>query len=65
MPEVYVYAQQGCTPEQTRVLVKEIIDAVVRNLKVEPELVMVQVIAMDRSGRRRRSVHRPTSNVIH
>jgi 4-oxalocrotonate tautomerase len=65
MPEVYVYAQEGTTADQRRGLVKEITNAVVRHLNVAPELVMVQVIAKDRSGRPRSSVHRSQAGVVH
>jgi 4-oxalocrotonate tautomerase len=44
MPEVYVYAVEGRAVEQKRGLVKDITDAVVRNFKVAPETVMVQII---------------------
>ena len=44
MPEVYVYAIEGRTIDQKRSLVKDITDAVVRNFKVAPEAVMVQIM---------------------
>jgi 4-oxalocrotonate tautomerase len=44
MPEVYIHAIEGRTLDQKRALVKEITDAVVRNFKVGPEAVMVQII---------------------
>jgi 4-oxalocrotonate tautomerase len=44
MPEVYVYAVEGRTIDQKRSLVKDITDAVVRNFKVAPEAVMVQIM---------------------
>ena len=44
MPEVYVYALEGRTVDQKRSLVKDITDAVVRNFKVAPDAVMVQVM---------------------
>jgi 4-oxalocrotonate tautomerase len=44
MPEVYIHAIEGRSIEQKRSLVKEITDAVVRNFKVAPEAVMVQII---------------------
>jgi hypothetical protein len=55
---VRVAAQEGHTPNQTRSLVKEITDVLIRNFNVAPELVMVQIIAKDRSGKPRCSVHR-------
>ena len=44
MPEIYVHAIEGRTIDQKRALVKEITDAVVKNFKVAPEAVMVQII---------------------
>jgi 4-oxalocrotonate tautomerase len=44
MPEVYVHAVEGRTIDQKRSLVKDITDAVVRNFKVPPEAVMVQIM---------------------
>jgi 4-oxalocrotonate tautomerase len=44
MPEIYVYAVEGRTIDQKRSLVKDITDAVVRNFKVAPEAVMVQIM---------------------
>jgi 4-oxalocrotonate tautomerase len=44
MPEIYVHAIEGRTIDQKRALVKEITDAVVKNFKVVPEAVMVQII---------------------
>src|ERR1700694_2631601 len=44
MPEVYVYAVEGRTLDQKRALIKDITDAVVRNFKVDPEVVMVQIM---------------------
>ena len=43
MPEIYVYAVEGRTIDQKRSLVKDITDAVVRNFKVTPEAVKVQI----------------------
>ncbi len=44
MPEIYVYALEGRTVDQKRSLVKDITDAVVRNFKVAPDAVMVQIM---------------------
>ena len=44
MPEVYVYAVEGRTPEQKRALMKDITDAVVRNFAVEAEAVVVSIM---------------------
>ena len=48
MPEIYVYAVEGRTLDQKRQLVKEITEAVVRNFKVPPEAVMVQILESSR-----------------
>jgi len=44
MPEVFVHAVEGRTPEQKRALMKEITDAVVRNLDAPPEAVVVTMV---------------------
>ena len=44
MPEVFVHAVEGRTPEQKRALMKEITDAVVRNLDAQPEAVVVTMV---------------------
>ena len=44
MPEVYVHAVEGRTLDQRRALIKDITDAVVRHFKVDPEVVMVQIM---------------------
>ena len=44
MPEIYVHAVKGRTLDQKRALVKDITDAVVKNFKVKPEAVMVQIM---------------------
>jgi 4-oxalocrotonate tautomerase len=44
MPEVYVHAVEGRTPEQKRALMKDITDAVVRNFGVSPETVVVTIV---------------------
>jgi 4-oxalocrotonate tautomerase len=44
MPEIYVYAVEGRTIDQKRSLVKDITEAVVRNFKVTPEAVIVQIM---------------------
>jgi 4-oxalocrotonate tautomerase len=51
MPEVYVYAVEGRTIDQKRNLVKEITDAVVRNFKVTPEAVMVQIVESSKESK--------------
>ena len=44
MPEVFVHAVEGRTPEQKRALMKEITDAVVRNLDAPPKAVVVTMV---------------------
>ena len=51
MPEVYVHAVEGRTLDQKRALVKDITDAVVRNFKVKPEAVMVQIMESPRESK--------------
>jgi 4-oxalocrotonate tautomerase len=51
MPEVYVHAVEGRTTDQKRALVKDITDAVVRNFKVKPEAVMVEIVECSRESK--------------
>jgi 4-oxalocrotonate tautomerase len=44
MPEVVVYAMSGRTLEQKRGLVKDITEAVVKNLGAAPEAVIVSLM---------------------
>jgi len=44
MPEIIVYAVEGRTAEQKKSLMKDITDVVVRNFKVPPEAVIVQIV---------------------
>ena len=44
MPEVFVHAVEGRTPEQKRALMKEITDVVVRNFDAPPEAVVVTMV---------------------
>jgi 4-oxalocrotonate tautomerase len=44
MPEVYVHAVKGRTPEQKRALLKDITDAVVKNFNAAPDAVVVTII---------------------
>jgi 4-oxalocrotonate tautomerase len=44
MPEVFVHAVEGRTPEQKRALMKEITDTVVRNFDAPPEAVVVTIV---------------------
>ena len=63
MPEVYIYAIEGRTIDQKRALVKDITDAVVRNFKVEPGTVTVQIMESPKSSKAKGGVlfsERPT-----
>jgi 4-oxalocrotonate tautomerase len=51
MPEIYVYAVEGRTIDQKRALVKDITDAVVKNFKVKPEAVMVQIMESSKESK--------------
>lgn len=44
MPEVIVYAAEGRTPAQKKSLMKDITDAVVKNLGVDIAAVTVQIV---------------------
>lgn len=44
MPEVYVYAVEGRTPEQKKNLMKDITEAVVRNFDAPADAVVVQIV---------------------
>ncbi len=44
MPEVYVHAVAGRTPEQKKALMKDITDAVVKHFSVQPEQVVVAIM---------------------
>jgi 4-oxalocrotonate tautomerase len=44
MPEVYVYAVAGRTPEQKKNLMKDITDAVVKHFGAPPDAVVVQIV---------------------
>ena len=44
MPLVTIKAVEGRTIEQKRSLVKDVTDALVRNFKVEPEAVIIDIV---------------------
>jgi 4-oxalocrotonate tautomerase len=44
MPEIYVHMVEGRTLEQKRALIRDITDAVVRHITVEPATVMIQIV---------------------
>jgi 4-oxalocrotonate tautomerase len=48
MPLVTVKAKEGRTIEQKKALVKDITEAVVKNFKVQPEVVIIDIV--DYSG---------------
>lgn len=50
MPFVTVKAMKGRTVEQKRGLVKDITDAVVKNFKVEPDAVSIDIIEFSREN---------------
>ena len=50
MPSVTVKAIEGRTMEQKRGLVKDITDAVVKNFKVEPDAVNIDIIEYSREN---------------
>ena len=56
MPEIYIYAAEGRSIEQKRILVREITEAAVRNLGVAPEVVVVQFVEAPRHSKARGGV---------
>ncbi len=50
MPLVTVKAIEGRTTEQKRGLVKDITDAIVKNFKVEPDAVTIDIIEFSREN---------------
>jgi 4-oxalocrotonate tautomerase len=44
MPEIVVHLAAGRSAEQKKALMKDITDAVVRNLAVDPQRVVVQIV---------------------
>jgi 4-oxalocrotonate tautomerase len=51
MPEVYVHAVKGRTPEQKKALMKDITDAVVKNFNTTADAVVVSIIETDPAGK--------------
>ena len=51
MPEVYIYAVEGRTMDQKRALIREITDSVVRNFKVDPSTVMIQIMETPKNSK--------------
>jgi len=51
MPEVIIYLAEGRTVDAKRQAAKEITDAVVRNFKVDPEAVTIQIVEATRENK--------------
>jgi 4-oxalocrotonate tautomerase len=51
MPEVYIYAIEGRTIDQKRKLVKEVTEAVARNLDVAEDAVLIQLMESSREAK--------------
>jgi len=56
LPEIHVYLAEGRSLEQKRKVAREITDAVVRNLDVAPDAVIVQFIESPRDSKARGGV---------
>ena len=56
MPEIYIYAAEGRTVEQKRMLAREVTDAVIRNFHVPPEVVVVQFVTSPANSKARGGV---------
>lgn len=56
MPEIIVYAVEGRTIDQKRGLVRDITDAVVRNLAASADKVIVQIIETPKTDKARGGV---------
>jgi 4-oxalocrotonate tautomerase len=48
MPEVYVHAAEGRSPEQKKALMKDITDAVVKHFNTKPGDVVVTIVESPR-----------------
>lgn len=51
MPEVIIYLAEGRTVEAKRQAVKEITESVVRNFKVDPDAVTIQIVEASRENK--------------
>jgi len=51
MPEVYIYALQGKSLDQKRKLVREVTQAVARNLDVAEDTVLIQLMESTREDK--------------
>jgi 4-oxalocrotonate tautomerase len=47
MPEIYVHAVRGRSPEQKRALIDDITQSVVKHFKVPIEAVLVEIVESD------------------
>lgn len=56
MPEILVHLVEGRTPETKKALMKDITDAVVKNLGVAPERVVVQIVESPKDSKARGGV---------
>ncbi len=56
MPEILVHLAAGRTPEQKKALMKDITDAVVKNLQVQPDRVVVQIVESPKDSKARGGV---------
>ncbi len=56
MPEILVHLAEGRTPEQKKGLMKDITDAVVKNLDVPADRVVVQIVESKRDSKSRGGV---------
>ena len=56
MPEVLVHLAAGRTTEQKKALMRDITDAVVKNLGVQPDRVVVQLVESPKSDKSRGGV---------
>jgi 4-oxalocrotonate tautomerase len=51
MPEVYVHAVKGRSPEQKKALVKDITDAVVKNFGTPADSVVISIIETEATSK--------------
>lgn len=56
MPEILVHLAAGRSPEQKKALMRDITDAVVKNLAVPPERVVVQIVESSKDSKSRGGV---------
>ncbi|MEP7240698.1 MAG: tautomerase family protein [Devosia sp.] len=56
MPEVLVHLAEGRSPDQKKALMRDITDAVVRNLGVDPQRVVVQIVESPKNSKSRGGV---------